>query len=132
MAQPPHPPHLPKDPPAPPEPPEPPVHPPHPPQPPQPPEPQPPAPPQPGGTPSITSWTRLEPRSREADMRVSLSARVFDPLWLLTRQWQVGEYQAEDAGTPVGARVRASSATFSRCHLGALAPDTTEQAPRFD
>ena len=65
-------------------------------------------------------------------MGVSLSARVFDPLWLLTRQWQVGEYQAEDAGTPVVARVRASSATFSRCHLGVLAPDTVEQAPRFD
>ena len=61
-------------------------------------------------TPSITSWSRLEPRSREGDMRTTLSARVFDPLWLLTRQWQVGEFQAEDAGTPVLARVRANTA----------------------
>ena len=57
--------------------------------------------------PSITSWTRLEPRCREADMRTTLSARVFDPLWLLARQWQVGEFQGEDVGTPVLARVRA-------------------------
>src|SRR5947208_6806052 len=94
--------------------------------------PPPPPPPEPGGAPSITSWTRLEPRSRKADMRSSVSARLFDPLWLLTRQWQTGEFQAEDLGTPVMARVRASSAMFSRCHLGELAPNTAEQAPRYD
>ena len=94
--------------------------------------PKPPPPPQPGGTPSITSWTRLEPRSREADMRSIVSARLFDPLWLLTRQWQTGEFQAEDVGTPVMARIRASSAMFSRCHLGQLPPNTMTQAPRYD
>ena len=47
-----------------------------------PPPPPPPLPPE-GANPSITSWTHLEVRSRQADMRVSLSARVFDPLWLL-------------------------------------------------
>ena len=65
-------------------------------------------------------------------MSSSVSARLFDPLWLLTRQWQTGEFQAEDAGTPVMARVRASSALFSRCHLGELPPNTMEQAPRYD
>ena len=65
-------------------------------------------------------------------MRSTVSARLFDPLWLLTRQWQTGEFQAEDAGTPVMARVRASSAMFSRCHLGELPPNTAEQAPRYD
>jgi len=65
-------------------------------------------------------------------MRSTLSARLFDPLWLLTRQWQTGEFQAEDAGSPVTARVRASSAMFSRCHLGLLPPNTLEQAPRYD
>src|SRR5690242_21810908 len=115
MSRPPPPPHDPPEPPQPPPHPHPP--PPHPPPPhpvPPPPPPAPP-PPQPGGTPSITSWTRLEPRSREADMRSSVSARLFDPLWSLTRQWQTGEFQAEDVGTPVMARVRASSAMFSRC-----------------
>jgi len=55
---------------------------------------------------SVTSWTRLEPRARGADMRPSLEARVHDPLWLLGRQWQVGEFQGEDAGTPIAARLR--------------------------
>ena len=47
-------------------------------------------------------------------MRVSVNARVFDPLWLLTRQWQVGEFQGEDAGTPVlGARARRERAAVA-------------------
>ena len=65
-------------------------------------------------TSSITSWTRLEPQCTDADMGTSSSARVFDPLWMLTRQWQMGEFQAEDAGTPIQARVRATSATLRR------------------
>ncbi|MEO6407392.1 MAG: hypothetical protein ABIO45_01395 [Burkholderiaceae bacterium] len=60
------------------------------------------------------------------------SARVFDPLWFLARQWQLGEFQAEDAGSPVQARVRATSALLSRCHLGELKHDTQVQAPPYD
>ena len=80
--------------------------------------------------PSVTSWTRLEPRCREADMRTTLAARIFDPLWLLARQWQLGEFQGEDVGTPVLARVRARSAMLSRCWLGELPdqPSTTAEA----
>lgn len=89
-----------------------------------PPPPPPPLPPE-GAAPSITSWTRLEVRSRQADMRVSLSARVFDPLWLMARQWQVGEYQGEDAGMPVLARVRSQTTMLSRIHLGELPANTT-------
>jgi hypothetical protein len=69
-------------------------------------------------TSSITTWTRLEPRSNDADMAVSTSARLFDPLWLLSRQWQLGEFQAEDAGTPIRARVRATAAAITRHHAG--------------
>jgi hypothetical protein len=53
--------------------------------------------------PSITSWTRLEPGARNETMANSLQARIHDPLWLLTRQWQFGEFQGEDAGTPIRA-----------------------------
>jgi hypothetical protein len=65
-------------------------------------------------------------------MRMSVSARLFDPLWMLTRQWQFGEFQAEDAGTPVIARVRATSAMLSRCQLGELPPNTLVHAPLYD
>ena len=82
---------------------------------------------------SITSWTRLEPHCTNVDIASTTSARLFDPLWMMTRQWQVGEYQAEDAGSPVQARVRATSATLSRCFIGALPANTTAvAAPQYD
>jgi hypothetical protein len=57
---------------------------------------------------SITGWTRLEPRARSADMKQSLQAQVRDPVWILTRQWQIGEFSGHDAGSP--AQVHASLA----------------------
>ena len=82
-------------------------------------------------TASITSWTRLEPQSNGADLGVSSRARVFDPLWMLARQWQMGEFQAEDAGSPVQVRVRATNAKLTRCQIGAI-PTGTVQAPAYD
>ena len=55
---------------------------------------------------SITSWTRLEPFARREDVDRGLQATVHDALWLLARQWQNGEFQGEDGGTPVQARIR--------------------------
>lgn len=69
--------------------------------------------------PSITSWTRLEPRTRREDLQDSLAARIHDPLWLLARQWQIGEFTAEDAGSPVQARVRIEHAPLTRYRAGA-------------
>jgi hypothetical protein len=34
-----------------------------------------------------------------------LAARVHDPLWLLARQWQLGEFGGKDAGTPAVVQV---------------------------
>jgi hypothetical protein len=82
--------------------------------------------------PSITSWMRLEPRSRDAEMKTSLQARVYDPLWLLARQWQLGEFQGEDNGTPVMARWRAEAGRLTRFHSGAIAPNTRVDAPSYD
>ena len=82
--------------------------------------------------PSITSWMRLEPRSRNAEMKTSLQARVYDPLWLLARQWQLGEFQGEDNGSPVQARWRAEAARLTRYHSGAIASNTRLDAPRYD
>jgi hypothetical protein len=51
--------------------------------------------------PSITTWTRLEPRPRDPSLRESVQAQVRDPLWLLARQWQLAEFRGENAGSPV-------------------------------
>lgn len=55
--------------------------------------------------PRIIAFNRLESRPRTLDFTRSLKAEVRDPLWMLTRQWQLGEFQGEDAGSPVTARI---------------------------
>src|SRR3954451_22407271 len=82
--------------------------------------------------PSITNWMRLEPRSRSAEMNTSLQARIYDPLWMLARQWQFGEFQGEDNGYPGVGRWRAEGARFIRYHAAAIAPNTQVDAPRYD
>ena len=56
--------------------------------------------------PTVVMWNRLEGRPRRADFGRALRAEVRDPLWMLTRQWQMGEFIGEDAGSPVTAKVR--------------------------
>lgn len=50
---------------------------------------------------SLPRWSRLEARPRGSNLSASLMAQVRDPLWLLTRQWQMGEWEGDDCGTPV-------------------------------
>lgn len=45
------------------------------------------------------TW-RLEPSPRSVGIEEGLAAKVHDPLWLLSRQWQLGEFSGKDAGTP--------------------------------
>lgn len=63
---------------------------------------------------SITTWTRIEPTSRDPKMRSGLTAGVHDPLWLLARQWQLGEFHGEDAGSPALARYAADLGVIDR------------------
>jgi hypothetical protein len=62
---------------------------------------------------SITNWTRLEPDTQtnvlDVDLDEGVAARIADPLWLLGRQWQMGELSGEDAASPVVAHLEASS-----------------------
>ncbi|WP_255192125.1 hypothetical protein [Natronobeatus ordinarius] len=51
-------------------------------------------------------WSRLAPISRSTDLEEGLAGRVHDPLWLLSRQWQLAELRGADAGTPVDVAVR--------------------------
>jgi hypothetical protein len=49
---------------------------------------------------SITYWLRTEPRPRTDSIDQPLQARIRDPLWMLTRQWQLGEFYGDDTGSP--------------------------------
>jgi len=61
--------------------------------------------------PSLTFWHRVEPSPRSDSIQRGLEAAVRDPLWFLARQWQLGEFQGEDAASPAYASF---SARFSR------------------
>jgi len=50
--------------------------------------------------------TRLEPQSVSGDPRHGADAVVADALWMIGRQWQLGELLGEDAGSPVSVRVQ--------------------------
>jgi hypothetical protein len=68
--------------------------------------------------PSVTIWNRIEPRCRAASLQPGLEARVHDPLWLLARQWQVGEFAGRDTGSPVSVEVQSTSVPFDRYAIG--------------
>jgi hypothetical protein len=59
-------------------------------------------------TPSATYWYRLEPRPRTNSLIGSTAAPVRDPLWFVTRQWQMGEFLAEDAASPAYVQIRSA------------------------
>jgi hypothetical protein len=76
--------------------------------------------------PSITTWTRLEPHPREGSMQRSLQAQIRDPLWMLARQWQVGEFLGDDAGSPVQATLGVEQRSITTYRPGP--PDATTMA----
>lgn len=78
---------------------------------------------------SITTWTRLEPSPRDASLQKSLQAQMRDPLWLLARQWQIGEFMGEDTGSPVHATLGAEMQTVTTYRPGLQDSATTAIEP---
>lgn len=79
--------------------------------------------------PSITVWNRLEGRPRTIAFDRALRAEVRDALWFLSRQWQLGEFHGEDAGSPVQAKLHLERTRLTRYQPGA--PGSTDPQP-FD
>jgi hypothetical protein len=69
------------------------------------------------------TWARIEPHARTTDIDVGLAAEVADPLWLLARQMQLGEFTGSDGGALIGIEIRASWSRLSRYHAGPLPED---------
>src|SRR5437764_14285710 len=55
--------------------------------------------------PTFTRYNRLESRPRTDNFNRALRAEVRDALWMICKQWQMGEFLGDDAGTPVSAKV---------------------------
>ena len=73
--------------------------------------------------PSITYWNQLQPAPYYPSVSAGLGAPVRDPAWFLARQWQLGEFQGLDGGSPAFVRIGSHVARFGSATLGA------EQAP---
>lgn len=58
------------------------------------------------------------------------AARLLDPLWALARQWQMGELQAEDNGSPVQAQLDVEATLLSTWQAGANAAATYDASAR--
>jgi hypothetical protein len=69
--------------------------------------------------PSITTWNRLEGRPRSTSFERALRAEVRDALWMLTKQWQMGEFRGSDAGSPVAAKLRVEKTRLTKYQPGA-------------
>src|SRR6188768_4459867 len=64
--------------------------------------------------PAITRWNRLEGRPRTHNFDRALKAEVRDALWMLTKQWQMGEFEGDDAGSPVLAKLRMATTQLTK------------------
>jgi hypothetical protein len=56
--------------------------------------------------------------TESAELLDGLQARIHDPLWLLARQWQFGEFKGEDNGSPAAAQLVIETAPISRYQPG--------------
>lgn len=54
-----------------------------------------------GGYFPARSYVRHEPRTIQNDYSKALSFEVFDPMWMLCRQWQFGRFAGNDCGTAI-------------------------------
>jgi hypothetical protein len=68
--------------------------------------------------PSVTQWNRVEGRPRTTAFDQALRAEVRDGLWMLARQWQMGEFRGDDAGAPVLAQMRMDHTRLTKAKLG--------------
>lgn len=78
--------------------------------------------------PGITIWNRLEGRPRAESFDRALRAEVRDPLWMLTKQWQMGEFVGDDAASPIDVKVHVETNTLRKYQPadGPVEPFSTE------
>lgn len=74
--------------------------------------------------PTVTVFNRLEGRPRTVAFDRALRAEVRDALWMLTKQWQMGEFRGADAGSPVFSRLLAQTTRLTK-----FRPDSAATEP---
>lgn len=72
---------------------------------------------------------RVEGRTRELNPTEALRLRVHDPLWMLARQWQMGEFRGNNTGTAMSVRCEVK---YEDCSADPIEPVTERINPRID
>jgi len=65
-------------------------------------------------------------------MNTGLQARVYDPLWFLARQWQLGEFQGEDNGSLASSRLEIEAGRLTRFQPGQVPSNTIIAGRPYD
>ena len=73
--------------------------------------------------------SRIEGRTRDADPTEAMRLRVHDPLWMLARQWQMGEFRGNNTGTAMSVRCIVRYGDWSS---DPIEPVTEQINPRID
>ncbi len=55
---------------------------------------------------ALLLWQKIRISPEISDVDEALRCEIYDPLWMLGRQWQMGEFKAEDAGMAAFAAVQ--------------------------
>ncbi len=63
---------------------------------------------------AMTAWNTIEPRARTRDFTKALQAEVRDAMWMISRQWQWGEFDGEDGGSIVYSKVGLKTTKLNR------------------
>lgn len=63
---------------------------------------------------AMTAWNALEPRTRTRNIEKALQAEIRDAFWMLSRQWQWGEFKGEDGGSIVYSKVGLNTTKLNR------------------
>ena len=72
---------------------------------------------------------RIEGRTRDTNYTEALRLRVHDPLWMLARQWQMGEFRGNNAGSAVSVQCEVN---YDDCSKDPIEPITEQINPRID
>jgi hypothetical protein len=68
------------------------------------------------------TWQRLESATVGADLHEGQEARVADAMWMIGRQWQVGELTGDDASSPLLVQVEVETVPVTRFQPGPPGP----------
>lgn len=78
--------------------------------------------------PTVTLWNRLEGRPRTENFERALQAEVRDALWMISKQWQMGEFIGDDAGSPVLAKTHLTTTRLDKYQAGSQGPELLDHA----